>query len=199
MEIYFLGMKPADKERVKDNPWIAYLDGKNPRYAETMLRRDLERIRQRVQGMRQDPTTPDTRLADDPLKFNPASVTSLIRLVLGGLPPENHGGLLHCRLRYFDPQKRRAGLPEDVAVLIEKMDADSVTATFVNTSPVKARTVAVQGGAYAEHQILAASINGKSTEIDRPAFRLRLAPGSGGRLVLTMKRFANQPTLAFPF
>jgi hypothetical protein len=198
LEIYFLGMKPADKERVKDNPWIAYLDGRNPTYAETVLRQDLDRIRQRVKDMRKDPTTPDTRLADDPLKFNPCSVTSLIRLVLGGLPPENHGGLLHCRLRYFDPQKRRAGLPEDVAVLIEKMDADSVTVTFVNVNPVKGRAVTVQGGAYGEHRILSAAMNGKTTKVEGSAFRIRLAPGSGGQVVLTMKRFANQPTLAFP-
>ena len=199
MEIYFLGTKQADKERVKDHPWIAYLDGKNPDYAEQSLRQDLERIRQRIQGMRQDPTTPDTRLADDPLKFNPASVTSLIRLVLGGLPPENHGGLLHCRLRYFDPEKRRAGLPDDVAVLIEKMDADSVTVTFVNTNPVTGRTVTVQGGAYAEHQILRVTINGKTTGVEAPTFRVRLAPGSGSRLRLIMRRFAHPPTLAFPF
>jgi hypothetical protein len=199
LEIYFLGMQSADKERVKDNPWITYLDGKNPGFVESVLRQDWERIRQRVAGMRKDPTTPDTRLADDPLKFNPASVTSLIRLAMGGLPPENHGGLLHCRLRYFDPDKRRAGLPADVAALIEKMGADSVTVTLVNTSPVSARTVTIQGGAYAEHQILTASINGKSAKVEGPAFPLRLAPGCGSRLVITMRRFANQPTLAMPF
>ncbi|HMF17386.1 MAG TPA: hypothetical protein VKE98_09280, partial [Gemmataceae bacterium] len=120
-------------------------------------------------------------------------------LAMGGLPPENHGGLLHCRLRYFDPEKRRAGLPNDVAALIEKMDADSVTVTLVNTSPVSSRTVTVQGGAYGEHQILTASINGKSAKVEAPAFRLRLERGCGSRLVLTMKRFTNQPTLAFPF
>ena len=70
--------------------------------------------------MRKDTTTPDTRLADDPLKFNPASVDSLIELALGGLPPKNRGKLLMCRLRYFDPARRRAGLPEDVAALIDK-------------------------------------------------------------------------------
>lgn len=198
LEIYFLGMKSADKERVKDHPWIAYLDSKNSGFAEQSLRQDLERIRLRVDGMRKDPTTPDTRLADDPLKFNPASVTSLIRLALGGLPPENHGGLLHCRLRYFDPQNRRAGLPDDVAALIEKMDADSVMVSLVNTSPVKSRTVMIQGGAYGEHQILTATINGKKVGIEGRAFRVRLEPGCGSRLTLTMRRFANQPTLRFP-
>ena len=37
---------------------------------------NVERIRKRVDGMRKDTTTPDTRLADDPLPFNPASAPS---------------------------------------------------------------------------------------------------------------------------
>jgi len=198
-EIYFLSMKAEDKERVRDNPWIGYLDGKNSGYPERMLRHDLARIRERVEGMRKETTTPDTRLADDPLAYNPASVTSLIELALGGLPPRNRGVLLNCRLRYFDPAKRRAGLPPDVAALVEKMDADSVTFTLVNTSPVSARTVVVQGGAYAEHQIVDVTMNGNLSRIAGPSFSVRLEPGCGSRLVLTAKRYVNLPTLAFPF
>jgi hypothetical protein len=145
LEIYYMSMKTSDKQRVRDNPWISYLDGAQSGYPEQVLRQDLARIRERVQGMRQDTTTPDTRLADDPLRFNPASTDSLVALALGGLPTKNRGILLHCRLRYFDPSRRRAGLPPDVAALIEKMDADSVTVALVNTSPVAPRTVVVQG------------------------------------------------------
>lgn len=36
---------------------------------------------------------------------------------------------LHCRLRYFDPIARRAGIPEDVAALVSTFDAESVTVT----------------------------------------------------------------------
>ena len=68
-------------------------------------------------------------------------------------PPGATCYALHCRLRYFDPERRRAGLPEDVAALVERMTEDEVTVTLVNLDPVEARTVIVQGGAYAEHQI----------------------------------------------
>ena len=50
------------------------------------------------------------------------------------------------RFRYFDPENRRAGLPADVGALVEKMAADSATLTLVNTNPVEARIVIVQGG-----------------------------------------------------
>ena len=43
------------------------------------------------------------------------SVDAMIELALGGLPPMNRGKLLFSRLRYFDPDKRRAGMPEPVA------------------------------------------------------------------------------------
>jgi hypothetical protein len=199
LEIYMLSMKRGDRDRLPDDPWISYLEGKNPGYAEQMLRQDLDRIRRRVAAMRRDTTTPDTRLADDPLAFNPASTDSMVALALGGLAPKQRGVLLHCRLRYFDADARRAGLPEDVAALIEKMDGGSVTLTLVNTNPVAARTVIVQGGAYAEHQIEAVSMGSKTVPIQSPHVRIALAPGCGQKLVLTMQRYKNRPTLAFPF
>jgi hypothetical protein len=199
LEVYFMSMKAADKQRLAGHPWLSYLDGADPGYPERLLRQDLSRIRERIRDMRQDKTTPDTRLADDPLRFNPASTDSLVALTLGGLPTKNRGILLHCRLRYFDPAKRRAGLPADVAALVEKMDDHSVTVTLVNSSPTAVRSLVVQAGAYAEHQISQVAMNGKSSRVDAPSFSVRLEPGCGRRLVLAMKRHANAPKLAFPF
>jgi len=42
--------------------------------------------------------------------------------MLGGLPTGRDGYPLHCRLALnFDPVRRRAGIPEDVAALVEKL------------------------------------------------------------------------------
>ena len=35
-------------------------------------------LHQKVAGMQADPTTPNTRLADNPLPFNPATVDALV-------------------------------------------------------------------------------------------------------------------------
>jgi hypothetical protein len=199
LEVYYLSMKPEDRARLGAQPWLDYLDGKSPKFAETALRRDLEKVRTRVEGMRKDMTTPDTRLADDPLKFNPASVDSMIELAMGGLPPLHRGKLLYARLRYFDPEKRRAGMPEDVAALIERMTADETIVTLVNTSPVHPRTMIVQGGAYGEHQIRTVHQDGASHLVNAATFSVRLAPGCGTKLALKMRRFANAPTLALPW
>ncbi len=57
--------------------------------------------------------------------------------MLGGLLPGKNGLILHCRLRYFDPVARRVGIPPDVAALVEKMTAESVPVTLVNTNQFK--------------------------------------------------------------
>jgi hypothetical protein len=199
LEIWYLSMRPSDRERVPRNGWLDYLAGRNPAYAEQAFRRDLENIRRRVELMRADASTPDTRLADDTFKVKPASVTSLIELVLGGLSPGNGGGPLHCRLRYFDPVARRAGLPADVAALVDRLDSESAAVTLVNTNQLTPREVIVQAGGYAEHRFQEVTLDGKSVPLDAAHFSARLAPGAGARLLLKMKRYSNPPTLALPW
>jgi hypothetical protein len=149
--------------------------------------------------MRQDPTTPDTRLSDDMNHINPAITETLTELMLGGLPTGRIGYPLHCRLRYFDPNCQRAGIPKDVAALVEEMTDDSVTVNLVNISPVHRCTVVVQGGGYAEHRIVSAELDGRTVDVDGSAFRVSLEPGCGGRIKIEMNRYANQPTFAFPW
>src|SRR5207247_10038452 len=162
------------------------------------LRADFERIRQRVAGIRADTTTPDARLADDPLKLNPCSVGSLVNLMLGGIHPGHQGGPLHCSVRYFDAARRRPGLPSDVAALVETFSADSLTLHLVNLSQTQQQRITIQGGAYGEHQLLSATDGGKTTAVDGRAFDVRLAPGFGGRLVIRWKRLVDRPTLSQP-
>src|SRR5207302_1513346 len=114
----------------------------------------------------------------------PASVDSMIELALGGLPPKNRGKLLFCQLRYFDPIRRRAGLPEDVAALVDKLTAEETAVTLVNTNPVAGRSVIMQAGGYAEHLFLEATVDGKTTPLDRRHLTVHLAPGCGSRVIL---------------
>jgi hypothetical protein len=140
-------------------------------------------------------------LADDSLKYNPASINALTELAMGGLPPGRAGVLLHSRLRYFDPKARRAGLPEGVAALIQKMTAGQLTLTLVNTNQLEERTVIVQAGGYGENQFNSVSEAGTNFMqlINRNSQTIRLAPGSGGTIQISMKRYVNAPTLSFPW
>lgn len=198
-EIFFLSMKPEDRAQLPTTGWLAYLDGQNPEYPVEALRQDLSAIGRTVAAMRQDPTTPDTRLADDPMKFNPAHVAALRELMTGGIYSGKHSSVLHCRLRYFDPIARRAGIPPDVAALIERMTSDEVTVQLVNVNQVESRELIVQAGAYGEHQFQSLVVDGQSLAVDSPVLTVHLGPGAGARLTMGMKRYVNQPTLRFPW
>ncbi len=198
-EIYYVSMDDADLERAPANSWFEYLAGRNAGYPEQILRQDFSRIRSRVAAMRADTTTPDTRLADDPIKFNPAAVQSLVELMMGGLYPGKTSLILHCRLRYFDPIRRRAGIPRDVAALVELMTDDEVVVQLVNTNQQHARTVVIQAGGYAEHQFEKVQFGKANKSIDDSQLTVRLAPGAAGRLRIAMRRYANPPTLRFPW
>ena len=209
LEIYALSMKPSDRARCEETGWYHFLEGKNPDYPVKALHAGLTHMRKRMEEVAADNTSPDMRLADSALEYNPASIMALTQLIEGGLyiqhgswartSPSQGGTLLFARLRHFDPERRRAGLPPDVAVLVDSWSDDGLTATIVNVSPSQARSMIVQGGAYGEHQIVSVS-DGKTTlDVNARHFPVRLAPGAGARLTIRMKRFANDPTLAFPW
>jgi hypothetical protein len=192
-------MREDDARRAGEEDWLEYLAGDNDGYPKAALRRDLARVRERIEAMREDPTTPDTRLADDPMKFNPASVKALLELTMGAMHPGVGGNTLTARLRYFDADARRPGLPPDVAALVSRLTADEAEVTLVNISQLHPRTLIIQGGAYGEHEIALARYCGSETKVAAPHLLIRLAPGAGGTLTLRMQRHVKPPTLVLPW
>ena len=143
-EIYLWSMDAKDRERIpavtsfnpsmntrsggytepdRSLPWLGFLEGKIPDFPEKALQADLARVRQRLEDIRNDRTTADSRLADYLLDFNPATTNTLAHLTLGAYMSPARIWVLHSRFRHFDPQKRRAGLPDDVGALVEKLTA----------------------------------------------------------------------------
>ena len=50
----------------------------------------------------------------------------------------------------------------------------------------------------AEHTITTAEFDGSTVAVDGPSLRVVLEGGCGGTLQLRMRRFDNEPTLAWP-
>jgi len=199
LDVYYWSMERDDLKRLNtDSGWIGFLEGNDGDYPVAALQRDFERVRGQMEKVHNDTTTPDTRLSDNPNPLNPATIGSLVELMLGGMAPR-HGCPLHCRLRYFDPEQHRPGMPDGVGALVEKLEADSTTVTLVNTDQVSGRRVIVQGGAYAEHRFDSVSVNGEQIDVNGTSFAVELAPGAGATLKIGTQRYASQPSFAFPW
>jgi hypothetical protein len=199
LDVWYWSRKPQDLARIGAMPWIDFLLGKNAGYPVQALERDLGAIQKRLDEMRRDTRSPERRLADNMLDYNPAATESLVQLMWGALMPGRPGGLVNAELRYFDPQRRRAGLPEDVGALISTLSDDGTTVTLVNLNRTEPRTVVVQGGAYAEHQLVSVTAGGKPIRIDAPVLTVHLDPGAGRTLQLAMRRYVNAPTALHPW
>jgi hypothetical protein len=198
IEIYMWSMDPKDLQRIPTEGYVGYLQGNTSEYPVQALRSDLAFVRENVREMDADSTTPDTRLADYLMGFNPVAIHALTNLTTGAYLAGNIW-TLHSRFRYFDPVQRRAGLPEGVAALVEKLDAHAATLVLVNVDAVEPRTVAVQAGGYGEHRFESVEMGGKTVPIAGPLLNVRLQPGAGARLRFRMARYVNPPTLAQPW
>jgi hypothetical protein len=86
-----------------------------------------------------------------------------------------------------------------VAALVSRIAPDGITLTLVNTSRTSGRDVVVQAGAYGEHRFTTVAIDGRAEQVEAPTITVRLEPGSAGELQIGMHRYANQPTLIFPW
>jgi hypothetical protein len=199
LEVWYWSQRPQDRARIGRNAWVDFLDGRNSSYPEDALERDLKAIQQRLNALRADATPPERRLADNMLDYNPVATDAMVQLMWGALLPGREGGLLNARLRYFDPDRKRAGLPEDVAALVSELSGTRTAVTLVNLSPSQPRTVILQGGGYGEHQLVSVTSGGQTVPINAPLLTVRLNPGCGGKLVFEMKRYANTPTVKHPW
>jgi len=184
-------------------PWYRYIIGANPDYPQRILEAQWAEVARRLDKMAHDDGDPEDWDVHHWQDINPVHTEALLQLTCGGPQIIYHGGLLHVRLRYYDAEARRPGLPPDVGALVDRLDANTTSLTLVNTSPLKPRQLIIQAGAFGEHRFIevsdvtnpserrAAAVNDKWLEV-------ALAPGGVVRLELEMARYVNQPSYEQP-
>jgi hypothetical protein len=195
------GHAAAFYENGHEPDWLLYTAGRNPGWPERALDQAAAQVRQQIarleQEARRGPTV-ERDIAAAP--WHTGQYGPLVNLMTGGAAPLWHGQLHLALFRYFDPERRRPGIPPDCAVLVERMSDGAATLVLVNLSATEARTVLVQSGAYAEHQCLSVRPEGgRAAQVGGTLFSVRLAPGAGQRFDVRMKRYANTPTLRLPW
>ena len=225
VHLAFLSQSDADRQRIQERfphgipwqsgprygkagsfsplPWYAYVQGHNPGFPDQVLDDTYAGMSQRLERIEGDDTDVESWDVHHWQELNPVMPEGLIQMAMGTPAAVYHGGLLHASVRYFDPVRRRPGLPEHIAALVERISADSIELTLVNTDVLEAHEVIVQGGAFGEHRfikVLYESAPGveQRVTIGSKHLRVRLGASAQARLCLQVRRFAEQPSYAFP-
>ena len=207
---------PADWNHVEDDlhgnrfveneaPHLRYLAGYNPDWPEAILDATFKQVHRNIERLKGDtyqyPWKSQTLTVQ-----NPVFTAGLGQMAMGAPFPCFNGGMVCARVRYFDPDRRRPGLPESVAALVEQLGADTTTVHLVNVNTERPARVILQAGAYAEHTFT--HVSSRSDDDDgRPDpvsvngshFSVHLPPASSVRLEAGTQCYVNRPTYAFPW
>ena len=177
-----------------------YYDGKNPGWPEQILRAEYEWALENIALMHGDPRSTAELIEANYVPANPVLTKGLTQVMLGAPQSVYNGGLLRAQVRYFDPGRRRPGLPPDVAVLVDELKPDKTGIQLVNLSHVESRRLIVQAGAFGEHQFTGVRADeGAAVPVDSRYLEVELPPSASMRLEAGMARFANKPSYAFPW
>lgn len=189
-----------------DRAWTRWLAGDLPDYPEQILQANYQEVARRLEAVmadEQDLTKMDVHHWQ---QVNPVLTEALVHLTTGGPQTVYWGGLAAGRLRYWDTAQQRPGLPKDVAALVRKIHADHARVSLVNLSVRDTRDVVIGAGSFGEHNFTSArerqpdgTAAGLETTMDGRWLRLRLPPCSEIELDLSMKRYCNEPSYAFPW
>jgi hypothetical protein len=198
VELYLWSLNPADLNRILPSPpdrrsiqgWIEFLQGTRSSYPLEALRAEQQDGERRAARTSRNATG---------YGASPVAFESLANLTIGAANLYGSGDVLRSQVRYFDADRRRAGLARDVAALVEKIEPDTVTLTLVNTSRTESRRLIVQMGAYGEHQAISTRLGDRTIPLNASTFEVQLAAGAGERLAIVIKRQVNDPTLQFPW
>ena len=184
-----------------------YYDGKNPDWPQKILDAEYDGVLAMFEVTRNDTRDVETIITDNQQPPQFVSTKGLTQVMLGAPQAVYTGGLLRATVRYFDPDRARPGVPEDVAALVAKLESDVVGVQLVNLSRTETRNVIIQAGAFGEHQFTTVQFqetNGRSSSertvpVDAKFFAVELLPSRTIRLEIGMRRFANSPSYAFPW
>ena len=212
------------EDSAHEQPWLRYLAGDNPTYPERILEASHQIVARRLALVREDQDVGTPHHIHQWQWGNPVSSEALVQMTLGGPQPIYNGGLLHARVRYFDSQRQRPGLPEDVGALVETLEANRTVIRLVNLNPIEGRELIVQAGSFGEHRFGTASYEVRTSQwpgelggyagsyappplttetrrldVNDKRLAVTLPPAMEIRLDLGTERYVNEPSYAGPF
>lgn len=209
--LVFSNIEQRNQDKSNEPAHLRYLAGDNPDWPNKVLRAEYQRVLQSLERIRSG-TFEHLWKSQTVTEQNPVFTTGLAQVTLGAPQTCFNGGLLQARVRYFDLEKARPGLPEDVAALVERVEEDRTVLKLASLSTFETRRLIVQAGAFGEHEFTEIRLRPSSknpgdpgakiekiTPVHRKFFAVELPPLSGITLDIGTRRFVNQPSYAFPW
>ena len=230
--IYIPGVSGGEKGTGRDTkhyiantlPWFQFVQGHLPNYPVEILQANLELIKIQLRKMRSNTGNPrnwdsyDPATADEVVgldlrvpgynihawqEFNPVYFEGLGQMVFGGPMHISHGGLQHGKVRFFDGKLQRPGLPPDVAVIVDGMNATTLSMQVANIG-ADAQELFIQAGTFAEHRFESVVITGADGAISELVisdkwFALDLVGGAVASLKFVISRYVNDPSYETPW
>jgi hypothetical protein len=212
----------SKEEAGHEEPWFTFLAGDNPGYPERILAAAQAQARHRLARIGAyrgtDVREPDIHLWQ---QSNPVVTEALVQLTWGGPQVLYNGGLQQARVRYYDADRQRPGLPPSVAALVSSIEPHATVIDLVNLDSEQASSVIVQAGAFAEHTIETARYtacpddswlgslydygHGEPSVVERragvggPWLTVELPASTRVTLTLDMSMHTRTPSYATPF
>jgi hypothetical protein len=203
-----------------DEPWTRFIVGDFSDYPERILQAAWGIVSHRLDKIRADDSDLTANHIHHWQDANPVTTEALVQLMLGVPQHLYYGGLLHARVRYFDAERKRPGLPQDVAALVEGPRLAEPVITLVNLSLVHERRVLIQAGGFAEHHFDRVFWDTRTSEypgahkayapppvvtveetsdVDARAIEVVLPPGTTIEIRAEMTRHVHPPTALAPW
>ncbi|MDE0461878.1 MAG: hypothetical protein OXH93_05705 [Caldilineaceae bacterium] len=203
-----------------EQPWLRFLAGDNPDYPEQMLAATYGQVCRRLALIREDVEDLTLVHIHHWQQLNPVITEALVQLTLGAPQIIYNGGLLHCRLRYYDAVLKRPGLPPDTAALVTRLEAERTVVELVNLNPYESRMVILQAGGFGEHRFEVVRYTKRTSsypgrppayqspeveqstmeeEVDDVYLQVELPPATRIELDITTARYVNEPSYRQPW
>ncbi len=206
-------------------PWFQFIQGELPNYPVEILKANIELIDTQLRKMRSqtgdprgwdtyDPATADEVVGLDLRidgyqihawqEFSPIYFEGLAQMTMGAPMHISHGGLQHGKVRFFDGDQQRPGLPSDVGAIVDSLSATSIGMKISNTSTTTSHSLVIQAGAFGEHRFTCVEIkldsgSSQKHQIESKWFQIDLGVQAGATLIFTVERYVNSPSYETPF
>ncbi|MQG18437.1 MAG: hypothetical protein FI687_01490 [SAR202 cluster bacterium] len=188
-----------------EQPWLRYICGKNSKYPEKILLQALEQVNHRVRKIENDQSDLKNVNIHHWQEHNPVTTEALVQLTLGAPQIIYNGGFLFSSIRYFDFDKKKPGLPEDISALVTNSQEKKISLTLVNLNETNIKNIIIQAGSMGEHSFgtiryqISENSQFQESVINNRYLKVSMKPETQIKIELDISRSVNDITYQFPW